>query len=292
MLYLACALLSAFVLIHDAVLADTQSEPQRLNPMLSDKYALWIGGFFPNIESSIKLDSKLGNPGDNIELENVFGLEDSKNVLWGGFRWRISRRNQLEMEFNNLNRSATKELETDHIDIGDRTIQAGARIDSTFDFTLARLTYGFAAFQRDKHELAVKGGFHIASTHVGIQAEGDIRDVDTGQTVCNPSPCQAEIESDSFTVPLPHLGLSYTYAITPTVGLRAQVLGFAVKINDIKGTLTELDLDIHYQPWKFFGLGGGFRSFKLTVKDKSDSFINGEFEYKYWGPAIYFLGSF
>jgi hypothetical protein len=264
------------------------------SPMLDDKFSLWIGGFFPRVESTIQLDSSGGLPGDVLDFENLLGLEDSKTTLWGGFRWRISRRNQLEFEFNNLNRSGSVTGITDPIKVGDNLVQVGARIDTEFDLTLARLTYGFAFLRKEKHELAVKAGFHIAATSLKMNISGDIEDVNNpGSTICNPSPCMAEpIETDEFTVPLPHLGLSYTYAFTPKWGLRAQGIGFAIKIDDISGVMTEIDLDLHYQPWKHVGIGGGFRYWDLTIKDTGDSFLTGEFQYKYWGPAIYLLGSF
>jgi hypothetical protein len=112
-------------------------------------------------------------------------------------------------------------------------------------------------------------------------------DVETGST-----PCTKTVESDEFTVPLPHFGISYSYAISPKWGFRTQLLGFAIKINDIKGTLAEVDLDLHYQAWEHVGLGLGFRYFDLTIKDEGDAFIKGELEYEYWGPAIYLSGNF
>jgi hypothetical protein len=286
------ALLALSFLVQGTALAKPIGEEEKYNHMLDDRFSLWIGGFFPKVESTIRLDSTAGNPGDEISFENFLGLEDSKTTLWGGFRWRISRRNQLEFEFNNLNRSGSVSASTDPIDVGDETIIAGARIDTAFDLTLARITYGFSVIRKQKHDLAVKAGLHIAATSLAIDAFGDIQDVNTGMTLCNPSPCQTSVESDDYTLPLPHFGLSYTYAFTPHWGLRAQGLGFAIKINDIKGVMTEIDVDLHYQPWKHVGIGGGFRFWDLTIEDTGDSFLQGEFQYKYWGPALYVLGSF
>ena len=289
----AAVLFALSVFAQGTALAESKGEDERYNHMLDDRFSLWIGGFFPKVESEIQLDSDLGGPGDTVSFENFLGLEDSKTTLWGGFRWRISRRNKLEFEFNNLNRSGSVSASTDPIDIGGKTIAANAQIDTQFDLTLARLTYGFSVIRKQKHDFAVKAGFHIASTSLKIVAEGNIVDVNTGMSVCGSANCQAEpIESDDYTVPLPHFGLSYTYAFTPNWGLRAQALGFALKINDIKGAMTELDLDLHYQPWKHVGIGGGLRYWDLSIKDTGDSILQGEFEYKYWGPALYVLGSF
>ena len=266
------------------------SEP--INPRLSDKWAFWIGGFFPNVDSSVRFDSNGGNIGNRIDFEDTLNLEETKTTLWGGFRWRISKRNQLEMEFDNLNRSGTNGFITTDLDFNDSTVRAGAAIDTEFDLGLARLTYGYSVLQNQKHSLVLKAGVHLAHTRLKISAFGDIVDVDTGVPLCMPSPCQESVESDSYTLPLPHFGLQYAYAFTPTLGLRTQFLGFAIKINDIKGTLIEVDLDLHYQPWKHFGFGGGVRYWNVTVEDKGSSFITGKLEYKYWGPALYLTGSF
>jgi hypothetical protein len=293
---LVSGLILALIFAGGTAIAESHSEKQFYNHMLDDRFSLWIGGFFPDVESTIRLDSEMGGPGDEISFENFLGLEDSKTTLWGGFRWRISRRNQLEFEFNNLNRSGSVSASTNPIDVGEETIQLGARIDTTFDLALARITYGFSVIRKQKHDLAVKGGFHMVFTSLEIEAMGAIIDVnDPTNNLCGQlidSECDFKVESDDYTVPLPHFGLSYIYAFTPKWGLRAQGLGFALKINDIKGVMTELDLDLHYQPWKHVGIGGGFRFWDLNIEDTGDSFLQGEFDYKYYGPALYVLGSF
>ena len=227
--------------------AESGSE-QAGHPFAQDKWTFWAGGFFPNVSSEVRLDSHLGSPGDGVDLEDTLGLEDSKTVLWGGTRWRYLPLHHIELELSNLNRSGTNSAITDELDLGDETIRAGARIDTEFDLTVARVTYGYTFFRRPKHDLAVKAGFHVTNFSLNIRAFGDILNVDSGQTLCNPSPCETAIETDEFTIPLPHLGLAYVYGITPKLALRSQLLFFALKINDIKGTLSEVDFDLQYQP--------------------------------------------
>jgi hypothetical protein len=291
-LFLKKLLLPVLIFMHGAALADSNDDNQVYNQRMDSRYNIWIGGFFPQVESSIRLDSNLASPGDKISFENVLGLEDSKTTLWGGFRWRISRRNNLEFEFNNLNRNGEISAISEDLDIGEETIKLGASINTTFDLTLGRISYGFSAIRTQKHELALKAGFHIAGARLKIDARGDILNVDTGMTICNPSPCQANVETDNYTLPLPHLGLAYNYAFSPKWALRAQGIGFALKVNDIKGSMVELDLDLNYQLSKHVGIGGSIRYWDLNVEDKGDTILRGEFEYKYWGPAFYVIGSF
>jgi hypothetical protein len=271
----------------------SEQNRQSIHPAVGQKWRIWLGGFFPNMDSSVRLDSEMGNPGDGLDLEDTLGLNDKKSTLWGGANWRISRRNQIEIEINNLKRSGSNFKTLEDYQIGDYIIEADGEIETLFNVTLARVTYGFSMIRTDRHDLSIKGGFHLTRVEAALGLKGDVTDIDTGDSLCTPTPCEASvIEKSDFAFPLPHVGLAYGFAITPKLAFRAQALGFYIEISDIKGTLTELDLDLQYQPWKHFGFGAGFRYFNVTVDDKSDEIFRGRFDYEYYGPVIYVLGSF
>ena len=267
-------------------------EARSLPPMASSPWAFWVGGFFPQVDSKIRIDSDLGSPGDGISLEDTLGLEDSKTVLWGGARWRFKTRHIIEAEIANLNRSGTVAGITEELDIDEETIRAGARINTEFDLAVVRATYGYSLLSKENYDLSLKAGFHFAYTQFSIDAFGDIEDVNTGETLCDPSPCETRIETSDFTIPLPHLGLAYVYQFTPKLALRSQLLFFALEISDIKGVLSEVDVDVQYQPWEQVGFGAGIRYFNVNVEDKGDSFFRGEFEFDYWGPVVYLIARF
>ena len=144
------------------------AQSNELNAALNDKWVFWVGGFFPNLSTDVRIDSDLGNPGDKIPLEEVLGLDDSKAALWGGFRWRISRRNQLELELTNLNNDGFSAARTDPIDMGNITIVGAASTNTEFRSRLIRLTYGFSVIRVEKHDLAVKAGLHLLNNKLII----------------------------------------------------------------------------------------------------------------------------
>ncbi len=272
------------------------AQSNELNHTLNDKWIFWIGGFFPSSNTVVQIDSGIGNPGDKFSLEEFLGIGDNKGVAWGGFRWRISRRNQLEFELSTLSNDGFNSFRVTDLDIGEFTIDAAASIATDFRLSLARITYGFSVVRKEKHDLALKAGVHLMQTSLEFEAEGIIRQSDPPNTnVCGPNPndmCKKTVSTDEFTFPLPHFGLSYDYAISPKWELRTQLLGFVIEINDIKGTLAEIDLDLRFQPWTHFGFGAGYRFFAVRVEDKGNSFFDGEFEYNYDGPVLYVLGTF
>ena len=49
------------------------------NRILDDRFTFYLGGFFPQVSSEIRLDAEIaGGIGDTISIEDVLGLEDSK----------------------------------------------------------------------------------------------------------------------------------------------------------------------------------------------------------------------
>ena len=81
------------------------------------------------------------------------------------------------------------------------------------------------------------------------------------------------------------------YAITPTIAARLEVIGFALELDNIDGSLVEIDADVVWYPWRHWGFGAGIRYFNVDVKSKGSE-LNGEFEFEYWGPAVYVVTSF
>jgi len=283
---IACVASVAFAA---SLMGNASAESADVNAVMNDRFVLYLGGFFPQVSSESRINGD--QIGDIIDFENAFGLEDSKSVLWGGARWRISRRNSLEFEFSNLNRDGSVTWTSDPIQIGDSLVQAGAKVDSTFDVTLGRLTYGFSVIKKEKHELQLKAGLHIADLGVSMGFTGAVCVDGEVPPNCSIFVTEPRDEGESVTAPLPHFGLNYTYAFSPTVAARLQAIGFALEIDDIDGSLFEVDADVLWTPWEHFGFGAGLRYFRVDVESTGSS-LNGKFEFKYYGPAVYGVVTF
>ena len=271
-----------------ATAAAAADNPDEGAPFLDDRYSIWLGGFFPTVDSRFRLDSSTGTPGDEIDFEDTLGLEDGKTVGFGGFRWRISPRNLVEFELVQLNRSGLVEGISKPLDIGDYEIRVGGRIETEFDVTIGRLTYGFTALNTETSEVALKAGLHLTKVHTLLRLSGAV--FKDGIPVGTPS--SVVDEGEDVAAPLPHLGLSYGYAFTPKLGFRAQALAFALKISGYEGSLIDLGLDVQYRPWRRFGVGAGLRYFNITVDDKRDADSRSRFVFEYFGPVIYGVFSF
>jgi len=263
-----------------------EASDDQTTAVLEQRFQLYLGGFFPNVSSEITINGEVLPPAPGVDFEEVLGIEDSKAVLWGGARWRISRRNSLEFEFFNLDRTGSTTVASEPIQIGDSVIQAGAEVDSTVDISLGRLTYGFAVYRTERAEVSLKAGLHLLDAKAGIQATGAVcvdGEVPPNCSVFGSTPRE---ESESISAPLPHIGASFIYGFTPELAMRLSAIGFAVDLDAVDGSILEVDADLMWNPWKNFGFGLGLRYFKTKVESEG-SRLDGKFEFNYLGPTLY-----
>ena len=271
--------LLAGVLTGNPALAQTSG-----HPLINSRFHIGIGGFFPTVSSKIRLDSDLGL-GTELDLEAQLGIEKSKNVVWANGRWNISRRNHLEFEWVQLNRSGSVAGITRPYEIGETVIQAGGQIDSVLDISLYRATYGFSLIRDERKDLQLQAGVHVADIEASLRL--------TGLLSINGSVFQQTVQGEGgdIVAPLPHFGANFAYAFTDKLALYANVLGFALSVGNFKGSILETGGTLQYNFTRHLGLGAGVRFFRVDVEAR-DSGLTGEFMLDYLGPVVYASAEF
>ncbi len=144
----------------------------------------------------------------------------------------------------------------------------------------------------ERSELQLMAGIHVAKLKIFVQLSGSVCGPTTDPT--EPPGCPVASsggDSESVTAPLPHFGIAYTYAITPTVAINMAAKAFSIELDSIDGSIIEIDADVAWQPWKHIGFGAGARFFKTEVSSKGSD-LNGSFEFKYFGPMVYVQATF
>lgn len=256
----------------------------------NDPFRVYLGGFYPSMSSEITINGTNVTP-PPIGIEDRLGVEEEKFVPWGGVAWHISQRNSLEFEFFQLNRDGFIDVIPDPIEVGDLIIESGS-LNTAFDISVGRLTYGFSIARSERMDLRIMGGLHIADMSIGLQLMGAVCDVTLGETPPGcPTGQTPPLESEEVTAPLPHFGVSWAYAFTPTIAVNVQAIGFAIELDNIDGSLLEASADVVWQPWRHFGFGAGLRYFNANV-EAGDADLNGEFDLEYYGPSISVVATF
>ena len=244
-----------------------------------------LGGFFPRVESTLSLDSSSGSAGTEISSEDDLGLDKDTASPWVGFNWRFLPRHQFQGEWFELNRDGTKSASR-QLNFGNTTAFTGASLSSKVDLNIGRLTYGYSVLRKEEHDLSILAGAHIATMQATITASGSIA-VSGGPAFSGTS----TESSSTYTIPLPHVGGSYSYKFAPRWTLDLMLLGFALEFDEYKGYLVQAQGLVSYQLTKHFGLGGGLKYFELNLQ-ADGSRLNAEFDYQFYGPAIYGLVTF
>lgn len=258
----------------------------------NDPWRIYVGGFWPQTDSTIGINDDTGGIIPPVSVEDILRVEDSKAVAFGGVSWHFANRHSVEFEYFSLKRDGgTSGTFTPPIEIGDVIIEAGA-IDTFYDTNLGRLTYGFSAVRNERMDFQLKAGLHIIDLAAGLQLTGQICDPTTKPSEPpNCPPLGTGVQSESVTAPLPHFGLSFAYAMTRTLSINLQVIGFAIELDSLDGSILELDADLGWQPWQHVGFGVGLRYFNSNVQS-TGSDLNGEFDLEYFGPTFYVNASF
>lgn len=242
-----------------------------------------LGGFFPDLDSSVRMDASFGRPGNGLDFERDLGLSESKSTLYGGVSWRFFPRHVLELEYFDLARGGLTTVDGAW-NIGDTTILATGRIASTFDVRITRLTYQYMLLKDSKKEMGIMLGAHITRLSASLALSGDLI-VDGGPIFVLPE--AAVVEEAKSQVPLPHLGFNVNYAFTPRLTGTAMLLGFALEVGNFDGSLVEANLALQYQVSQHFGIGGGFKWFFLDVTEDINNNIDFKADFDFSGPAIF-----
>lgn len=181
-------------------------------------YQLRVGVFFPDLDSSIRIDSDLGRIGDGLDFERDLGMSESKTTLYGGASWRFATKHVLEWEFFDLGRDGLTTVEKSW-DVGDTTILANGQIASTFNVRINRFTYKYRFFENSRTSMNFMAGLHGMRVNANLALSGNLI-VDGEPVFVLPDEPIAEV--DKTKLPLPHFGLGINYALTPQIG-RAHV---------------------------------------------------------------------
>jgi hypothetical protein len=261
------------------------------NPTLHDPWQIYVGGFSATVDSEIQI-----NNGEDVnipvDLEDLLGVEDGKTVLWGGASWRFFKRHGVELEVFSLNRDARITDAFDPpLEIGEAIVEEGG-IGTDYQTDVTRITYAFSAIARENQRLNLLAGLHWAEFSIAFALGGTICTPDT--TPAQPPGCpvaQSSTERSDVSAPLPHFGVGYTYAFNDQWAINARAIGFEIEIDNIDGSIVELDADVEWRPWRRLGLGLGYRYFQVRV-DAQGSDLNGAFDFDYYGPTLYLKTTF
>lgn len=270
---LLAACLAVVLLAQTAVAKD---RPWREWPT-GDRFAMAAGGFWPNLDTKVRIDGSQGQIGTTLDFESNLGMEDAKALPILAARWRISQRNALEFLYFDLNRSG-QAINDATIRVGDVIFPANLPLSSFFDSEIYSVAWSYSFIHRQNTDIAFQIGLNIQDIAVGIQG-----------------PLGKLAEEADFTAPLPTFGLTAQHFLNDKWSLDGRMGVFAIEIElssgDFSGEVVQLGAGLGYDAWNNVGFRVGVDYFhvKLDIEDEDWS---GALRYDWWGPTAQLTLSF
>ena len=253
------ALLSAVLL---SAHAEAQSSP------LEYRFGLWGGWFFADVDTTMQWNGDQ-IPGTRIGLESNLGMKDNDSSFNGELEWRFLSRNALKLRFFDLKRNGRSDAPFELV-IDGETIPINTEVSSSFRSKVTALSYAFSFIRRDNLTLDLGLGLSIQDLKFEIVAD-DVAVEETGKV----------------TAPLPTINLGMDWAISPKWILSADAGWFDIKVDNVKGEITEFRTGVTWKAWEKVGINLAYNYFKVkgTVSQEEGDF-EGVLTYRFNGPLI------
>ena len=253
---------------------------------LDETYQLTIGGSISDYHSTIRINSRDDSIDNEIDFEDVLGLNNEVRLGWIKGVWRMGKRHRLNLIYTPINRSSSITTSKD-IDVGGNVIKAGAFLSTSVSTHVFDIEYVYSFYQRPDLEIGVTGGLYWMNSLVEVAAAGEI--ILEGEDL-------PEFRTDyqanqRLIAPLPLLGIAAVYEINPQWRAKANARYFDVTIGDIDGRILSLTLGTEYYFTKHLGLGASIASFDLSVQQNGVVFIN-SLQYEYVGLQAFMVMKF
>jgi len=248
---------------------------------VADKYNVTLGGNVTTFDSHIAIKSQDDSIDKEIDLEDDLGFDSSLRAGWLSASWRVAERHRIRFTYSPIRRTSTKTLLRD-IDVGDNTIKAGASADSSVRTEVYDVSYIYSFYKTPKWEYGVSAGLYWMDNRTEIEAQGVIvSDIDGTEEISN----EFKVKQ-SFTAPLPLVGLMGSYELNSKVRFGAHARYLDVEISNIQGRILSLALRADYYFTKHLGAGLSLATFDLDVRQEGIVF-NNELSWDYTGTQLF-----
>jgi len=231
-------------------------------------FELRAGIYSNNTDSKIIRRPVDGGPGEEVDLEDVFGINSKKNVMQLEGIYRFAHFHRLELGYFELGRDSTTTLLAD-VTIGDETFLEGTEIYVDVDLQITRIAYGFSLMNDSQKELGLLVGVHVA------KYDGVIASQQTGQRV-----------ESSVSAPLPVIGVYGSLRLGEKTDLGASVQLFRMEFDHFEGSLNTIYLGVKHHFTDRIGAGIGYNLFALNL-DSPDETLHGTLRIRHHGPVVF-----
>ncbi len=240
-------------------------------PWFVEKYRVSIGTFLPVSNTNISVDIKGGVAGQEIDFERDLGFNQTQLTFQANFQWRISRRSRINLNYYNIPRKSTYNIQKDII-FNDIVYPVSASINSYFNTAIYQISYGYAILAKPNYEFGVLIGTHLVGGEVGM-------------AINNPNGSISGSSDFGFTAPVPDLGIWGGYAFSDRFAVNLEFTYLALTTGDVTGRILSYNALFVYRATGKLDVSLGYSGLNFSV-DVYKTNAEGHFKWSYNGPSL------
>jgi hypothetical protein len=242
------------------IAASAHADGDYISPT-NDRVRVSLGVMDVISSTNFQINSSTGIPGTYVNAEDDLGL--SKNDVEPKFQvmFRAGERNRLRLDYFTLDRTGSATL-TQPIQFRDSLLLVGDPVQTTLDFRVLGLTYGYSFWHSERLEIAATLGVDSVDISARAQVSTQNRHVD-----------QREDQAGPYPTP----GIDATWVVSKRFYLDGRIQYLDLHFNGTDGSLGFLEFDALYRfrPNVSFALGfDAVRAHLSSTQSNQSGFYN------------------
>jgi hypothetical protein len=244
--------------------------------MLTDRFLARAALFIPARTVAVGASGDLNTDLGEINFSEKFDLGGTQSTLNLDFIWRFSKSKFWSLRGQYFRVAAEKgaELEED-IEWEDVIYRAGGSVKAGYGLSLYRVFLGRVISTGQKHEFGGGLGIHGLNTNAFIEGNAFVNDTSIG----------FRREGVKAFLPLPNIGIWYTWAPTPKWAFSATVDWFGIKVGEYSGGLWNLSPGVTFQAFKNIGFSANYQYLNYYANVQK-TLWDGSFNMTFKGPSF------
>lgn len=237
------------------------------------KWEIVVGSIFADVDTDIEASNDRAEAGTRIDLEDIFGYDDTENLFRFTVARRVARRHIVALDIQELSRSGARTLEFE-VRFRDTVFPANVEVESDFDMRVIDLRYSYLAVSKEKTAVTVSAGLGQWDYDLEVRA----REQGTGLSL------SSEVDVDEL---VPLLGAKVRHRINPKLDFDARLIGLYFDLDDTSGTILDLDLGFSYWFHRNVGVAGSFYYLNAAVEFNDPRRLLADIDYALTGFQLY-----
>jgi len=227
---------------------------------IDEIYHISIGTNIERYNTEFSIDASSQNTGTDIDLEDDLGYDSLISTLWFSGWYRVGDFHRLRMTYTPLIRSAQATNNQD-IEIDGTLIKAGATFSARTETDILDVSYIYSAYKSSQLEMGISAGIYWLFYSTALQASGEIQFPNEDQ----PSSQRSYFSQQKIQAPMPLIGISGIYEITPDWRANAAIRFLSLQLNDVDGRIISTEIGTEYYFNDNWGAGLSLTYFDLNV---------------------------